>query len=835
MAIFKSNAAHLVIMIILIISVISIPSSSMQNTDGANSVPAISNMSNGAVPHSGMESPSTVYYLSSNLSVPANSTFTFSGYDMLAESLSLPYININVYGGLELLNSTLSILNATYNTVEAINITLHSDSFMRIDNSTLDFPGMLNASRSNITIDNSTIECQCVNDSDPLVSNYLGENFSRSVVSIINSSVSGLIHQQAPYEFPDAHMFVNQASFQKFSANGTVPMKSPESPYPWNVLMNGIHLDVTYTGTGNESSDSLLLKADGKVVKTYLLPNNTDNTSELSETIYGGMFVHTARWFASTSNFSLVLEENSSYPVGIANVTLTLESNDTVHAKGYSAYDLMLYHSTAEIMNSSLALNFRSSTVGYGIPDFIANHMLATNSTIIWTDSSVSGLDNYSASPFQLNNSTVYMYRLARVLPEDKGGMVSNFRYSVSPETPLPYSMLNNRGVNMTQCRPLSINRFIALSGIQVNSSYLYTGTYKLNWETNVTTVSLEPFPDLSRATVIINVSVPAPVVTLRITGAMLYSGNLTVNMTYSVYDRQEQSLNGTAEILAVGENGIIINAWKVPVFGLETENFSLKYHISNGQNPVKIKEEFVSDQMYAMSGLSVDSTSVDLEYPANASIRVSVAVTGYEPGAIWIMEYGGKYFISNSSSLDFNSSANLTPTIIPPAGYRISDVAISYAANHTEFIVISFSEIRETATFVEETAMPGQQWSVLIAGRNYSTTDSMLNVSLKPGVYNYQVSAPRGMKVRDSSGIVNLTDSNATVSLMFFDSFSLVTLLDIMASQIVFYAFLATAAGIAVTGISMWRKRSWYICRSCGASVDKGRKYCDKCEGRRK
>ncbi|MCL4307460.1 MAG: hypothetical protein M1302_04195 [Candidatus Thermoplasmatota archaeon] len=833
MAIVKSSVADLVIIFILIISVITIQSSSLQ--DAGVGIPGhqTSFMNGQAIPDNSTASPGNVYYLSSNLSVPANATYVFNSDHVYANSLSLLFINIEVYGKFELLNSTLSIFNTTYNTVRGINIILHAGSYMQVINSAMEFPGMLNGNRSDVIIDNSTIQCPYVNESDPLNSKYLGEIFSGSDVNIINSSVSGLIHQSGPYEFPDASMFVDQANYQEFSANGTIPMKYPVSHYAGNVLTNGIHLNVSYTGAGNESTDCLLLEVNGSVMHKYVLPYNTGNNSELSRSIYGSMFVHTASWFGNASNFSLVLQEDSPYPVGIINITLTLESNDTVHAEGYSAYDLMLYNSTADIVNSSLAINFMSNITGSGIPDFMANHIYAVNSTIIWTDSSVSGYSNYDASPFQLKNSMVCMYRLAKILPEDEGAMVSNFRYSISPVTPLQNSMLNSGEKNMTQYRILSSHGFIAMSGIQMNSSYEYTGEYELNWGTNETTISLEPFPDLPMGAAAINISVPAPVVTLTITGAVLYTGNLTVNMTYSAYSKQPQSFNGTVDIFAVDENGTRSNVWSLPISSLQPAILSLRYHVENGQNPAQIEATFVSDQMYALSGRSVESFPVDLEYQANSSIMISVAVTGYVPGTTWIMDYGGRYYVSNSSSLEFNTSLNLTPTFMPPAGYRISSETISYEAHHTEIVDISFSEITQTVTFVEKVVQPGQQWSVLLAGRNYSTTDSMLNVSLEPGVYNYEVIAPRGMEAKDSSGIVNLTDSNETVILMFFHSFSLVTLLDRMASQIVFYAVLGTAAGIAVTCISMRRKRSWYICRSCGASVDKGRKYCDKCESR--
>ncbi len=835
MAIVKSSVADLIIIFILIISVIPIQSSGLQVTGVGIVSPQISIMNGQAIPDNSTASPANAYYLSSNLSVPANTTYVFNSDHVFANSLALSFINIEVYGKFELLNSTLGIFNTTYNTVRGINITLYAGSSMDVINSALEFPGMLNGSRSDVIIDNSTIKCPLVNESDPLASKYLGEIFSGSDISIINSSVSGLIHQSSPYEFPDAKMFVNQANYQEFSANGTIPMKYPVSPYAGNVMTNGIDLNVSYTGKVNESTDYLLLEMNGSVMHKYVLPYNTGNNSELSESIYGSMFVHRASWFGNTSNFSLVLQEDSPYPVGIINITLTLVSNDTVHAEGYSAYDLMLYNSTADIVNSSLSINFMSNISGSGIPDFMANHIYAVNSAIIWTDSSVSGNSNYYASPFQLKNSIVYMYRLVKILPEYGGAMVNNFRYSISPVTPLPNSMLNSVGMNMTQYRILSSHRFTAMSGIQVNSSYEYTGEYEINWGKNGSTTSLEPFPDLPKGVAAINVSVPAPVVTLKITGAMLYTGNLTVNMTYSAYSKQPQSFNGTVDIFAVDENGTRSNAWSLPISGLQPANLSLKYHVNNGRNPAQIEATFVSAQMYAMSGLSVKSFPVDHEYQANSSIKVSVVVTGYVPGTTWITDYGGRYFISNSSSLQFNTSLNLTPTFMPPAGYRISSEAISYEADHAELVDISFSEITQTVTFVEIVAQPGRQWSVLLAGRNYSTTDSMLNVSLEPGVYNYEVSAPRGMGIKDSSGIINLTDSNTTVRLIFFHSFSPVTFLDRAASQIVFYAVLATAAGIAVTGISMRRKRSWYICRSCGASVDKGRKYCNKCESMRR
>ena len=128
MAIFKHSAAHLAIVIILIISVIPIHSSSLLNTDKASPFPVIYNTNYMAAHTTGMEPTRTVYYLGSNLSVPANSTYTFNGYGVLAESLSLPSINISVHGKFELLNSTFGILNATYNTVDAINIILHAGS-----------------------------------------------------------------------------------------------------------------------------------------------------------------------------------------------------------------------------------------------------------------------------------------------------------------------------------------------------------------------------------------------------------------------------------------------------------------------------------------------------------------------------------------------------------------------------------------------------------------------------------------------------------------------------------------------------------------------------------
>ena len=139
MAIFKHSAAHLAVVIILIISVIPIHSGSLLNTDKASPFPVIYNMNYMAAHTTGMEPTRTVYYLGSNLSVPANSTYAFNGYGVLAESLSLPSINISVYGKFELINSTLGILNATYNTVDAINIILHAGSSLLIDNSTLDF------------------------------------------------------------------------------------------------------------------------------------------------------------------------------------------------------------------------------------------------------------------------------------------------------------------------------------------------------------------------------------------------------------------------------------------------------------------------------------------------------------------------------------------------------------------------------------------------------------------------------------------------------------------------------------------------------------------------
>ena len=826
----KSSIALGVIVFILTVPALPLHSGVALNKSAGIADSAISPINLPVLPESGTGTSETAYYLSSNVTVPANSTFTLKNDRIYADSISLSAISIDVFGIFELQNSSMELLNATYNSIKRMEINLMPGSSLLIMNSDLEFPGMLNANMSNICILNSTLDSPYVNSSDPLAAEYLGENFSDSTIRIINSSVSGVLHQKNSYEFPGARIFDSLAYYQLFSRNGTVPMKVPVSPYSGDVLMNGLILNVSYTGSVNESSDYLLLELNGNIIQRYDLFYNTENNSILSAAISGSPFVHTSSWFGNTSNFSLVLVESSPYPVGISNVTVTLESNDTVHAIGYDAYDIMMDSSTAYIVNSSIALNFRSNTTGNGIPDFLANHIRASNSTIVWTDSSISGNGSYHSSPFQLINSAVYMYRYVCILPWYQGAMVSNFRFNLSPVDSLPFSVAQRPEMNLSQYSIFSNHGFIAMSGIQMNSTYLYGGEYRIDWGSNASAVSLAPFPDLPRRASSINLTLPVPAITLRVAGAAMNGENLTVNLTYAITVPQGQSFNGTIDIFTVSEEGIRNEVSEIPISGEASRNISINYKVGNDSHLSRIDAALLSSQMYVTTGRSVESCPVNHEGNADDSITISVTVSGYASGTLWFVDLDGRYLISSASSLEFNTSANLTPIIIPPDGYRISGELVTYSGNNSEIVDVSFSEIAETATFVEDGMQPGQQWSILIAGRNYSASDSTLNVSLAPGIYNYQVTAPQGMEIKKSSGIVNLTDSNATVRLIFSRSFSLIAFLDQNARHVVFYIFIAVAAGIAVAGISMRRRSSWYICISCGASVEKGRKYCERC-----
>ncbi|BFI75698.1 hypothetical protein [Sulfurisphaera ohwakuensis] len=73
--------------------------------------------------------------------------------------------------------------------------------------------------------------------------------------------------------------------------------------------------------------------------------------------------------------------------------------------------------------------------------------------------------------------------------------------------------------------------------------------------------------------------------------------------------------------------------------------------------------------------------------------------------------------------------------------GYEVVQSSSDYVnLTHSILIKVSFTELLYNVTFKEEGLPNGTTWTVCINGRNYTTTSSLLSITLPYGTYEYRI-----------------------------------------------------------------------------------------------
>ena len=770
------------------------------------------------------------FYLTTNLSVANGTSYTIRDENLVVQSLSLMQISLRVSGSLNIINSSITLSQAQYSMVREFNINLDNGSFFNLVNSSIIVSGAIVMNGSRVFIENSNINSTGTISSNPSEST-LKMQVNNSVVNVVNSSLSGLYNQKMPMEYNDGQEYLYESGF---SQNAVVPVKSSFSVVNRSYI-NSIRINVTYYGNSNESNDSLMVYYNNTYFGSLPLPYLANQSSrEASFTLNFTGPLHNLTWMENTTNFRL--KANISYYAAIAlsNLTENMMSNDTVDLLGEQYFSYSIDNSTILVFNSSLGLNQESYSLSSGEPNYGRLSMDAFNSELYFGDIALKTSGVYNEPFFSLTSSRLFLFREVNVEPSYNGISYTGLNFTVLP-TNANGSYAISSGAFTDTLTSLGDNWLsswnehpILYETTNNGNAWNYTSQFWINATPGQMPFSLEPYPALSRAPFSINYTLPVPYAKFS-SGSNLtsfygnlsigYNGNLTglkeVNLTWTLYKYGVFKASGNATMTNLSKSGNVVIRLNRTLTDSPGE-YNISVHFSSrGLHVFENSGNVFSDFYVSPAPISAEN--------------VTISETGLGQGIIWGVQMNNSEIFSNSSSIRLSIEGPQNVTFVVPKGYSANLSYTFLDFNKTSYSV-NFHRIFYSLKV--ENRIPGNRtaWQLVVDGHKYSTFSHNLTVTLPPGVYNYQVIDPSGFKSTNSSGIVNLTDSSANVTVISVKGQSLAEEITQDITSPHYYVPISFMV-LVVVGILLRNSyHRWYVCNKCGATRKRKRDKCPYC-----
>ncbi len=770
----------------------------------------------------------SVYIIESNMTVSQGTDLRFTGNSVEAYSTSMRQVSITVAGSLILENTSVSIMNASGNSIQSISINVIRGGSLFLYNSSFCFNGSVTGDGSTIKYENSTITTPPSGHSPwPGSARWLSQYYNDSRVWIYNSTINGLYKQSGQILFKAADTYMSDPFFAR---NGTITFTHPTDTMGANSFVNGINLSVAFFGNSNGTSGNLSIFYNGSSIANQDLIFDGGHNDTVNLHINVSADPRPVDWFANSSNFHAILQESGSGPIEITNITAALISNDTESVLGEEAYGLILDNSSLDAVNSSFGFNLEPPGID-GFPDYKSRHLWAYNSTMVMEDTGI-GNDTYmGGTAFQLNDSRVFIYRSLRIIPMDNGSPIMNFRYSVQPEIAVPANETEWNGRSYPQAE-ISGTDLIILSGVLTNRSYFYTGDYGINWNGSGELISTKPYPFISSGQKVLVVQAQVPEILVDRINSQANSTMASVNLTYSVVTPPGETLSGNFTVAASSPSGKTLAQTGFSI-GNSSGEFSRQIRMygqwSQGDS---LNIIFGSPQPYYMPSSSIGSAPLEYD-KVNQSvpdeIHVSVYSRGIPGGLAWRLHAGnrsfwisGSYWIIDLTGYPLNFSA------VPPTGYTVSLVFRNGSGSNGS-LYANFTVIRYDVSFVHEGLNSNISWSLLISGREITTSSTSIEVNLTPGEHLFLIMVPGSVSSNVTQGMLNVS-GNATVFFRLWHRTPWYGGLDAYLHSLSAYVVAVGAVAIAAIGLTRRKMHSWHLCRSCGISVERGAKLCPSC-----
>ncbi len=779
-------------------------------------------------PDQGATLQPSVYVIVGNVTVDPGNTLRFIGNSVEAYSTTARHVSITVGGSLILENSSVSIMNASGNSVVSIAINIISGGSLFLYNSSFRFNGSVTGIGSSITYENSTIATPPSGSSEwPGSARWLSQYYNDSRIQIYNSTINGLYNQTSQILFKAANAYMSDPFFAR---NGTIAFSPPVDNMGTDSFVTGINLSVSFFGNYNGTGGNLSIFFNGSSIATQHLLFEGNSPEVFYLHINLSADPRPVEWFGNSSNFYATLQESVDGPIEITNITAELKSNDTEAVLGEEAYGMIVDNSSMSVVNSSFGYNLEPLRI-HGFPNFMSRHMSAYNSTIVLDDTGL-GNDNYmGGTAFQLNDSRIFIYRSFRISPMDNGSFIRNFRFSVAPQIAMPANETQWKGQSYPQDK-IDGSNLTVLSGVLSNLSYSYTGDYGLSWEGSSEMISTKPYPFITTGQKAIAIQALAPEILVNRLGSYANSTFATVNLTYSVMAIQGEVFSGNFTIVALSPAGSILNRTGFSI-GNSSGTFSRQIMMGGqwSQGDI-ISVIFDSGQPYCIPGNSIGSVSMVYQQSNHSFSReyqIMVYSSGISGSLAWKLHAGNRSFwisgpLTSIAIQGYPSNFSATS----PAGYD-SSLVFRAGSGTNGTLYANFTAIEYEVSFVHESLKSNISWTLLISGKEFTTSSSIIMVNLTPGEHMFLILVPGSASSNLSHGFLNVT-SNSTVFFRVWLKTAWYSGLEAYLHSLPIYIMSVASAAIAAIGIRYRRMHSWQLCRTCGISVERGVKQCQSC-----
>lgn len=774
------------------------------------------------------------YYLTENLTIPANTTYVISNENVVLQSLSLQSIHITSHGTLEIINSSLSVSNETYSTVRTMSLLMDNLSRLYLINSSILAPGSLTFKGSNVTIINSCVNSSTTGNNFPSQDSLTMEVIN-STMNLVNSTISGLYNQSHQIEYRDSSSYLYETPY---SQNNALPLKS--SSYADNrSFINGVWINATYYGNANETaSDSIEVYYNGTLLENLLLPYNTNQTSA-AEHFYLPLEgnLHNLSWLENTSDFKLVSNINYSYPIALTNLTVEAMSNDTVDLYGYQYYSYVFTDSTIVTFNSTLGLNQLPLKLDTGEPNFRRLSLYAYNSTLYFGDTDLNYYSaTYSTPFFILSNSSIFLFREIQVISSYHGIPYDNpnFTLNITDNSSTGITtaclstflgVLNSTGDNWIT---FGNQRPALYEATQDGETWNYSSQFSIESTPGEVNFTIQPFPYLSTAPLVEYYELPVPYATFNMsTNLADYSGIARVNYTGNLSGLPSLKLEWTLyrDGIITGNGQYVINNPAARSYvDLPVVSPSA---LSSGLYTLIIVIQ--SSEIHAFGDTGTLTTSFEIVHPSQPGANYTIMESGLTKGEIWGIDMNGTDYFTGNTSLTLYGLGNQTVNVIVPNGFRVNDTAVALNVDQSNYS-IEFFRLYYKLTFSNTISKYDATWQVIVDGNTYSTNGSTLTLDLVPGDYNYEVMDPPGFTITNSSGLVNLTSSSQNVTVISVKQISIGSRIVHDLGSPHYYVPLSFVVLGIISLIVRNEYHSWYVCEVCGASRKKKKDKCQYC-----
>jgi len=247
-------------------------------------------------------------------------------------------------------------------------------------------------------------------------------------------------------------------------------------------------------------------------------------------------------------------------------------------------------------------------------------------------------------------------------------------------------------------------------------------------------------------------------------------SGTITVNsssLTITIHFMKLYSVTFEEQGLPINtEWGIILNGTSKNTtssfitFSLPSGNY--KFYVLNVTN-------YVANPSMGSFTITNSNITITINFKLK-TFTVIFIENGLPQGLSWSVSVNGTIKSSNTSNIEF---------VLPNGKYSFNINTVNYYVpnpykgnfnvnNNNLTIMIQFSLQTFNVTFVEQGLPAGTNWSILVNGTKYSSTNNLITIKLHNGTYEFHVLNITNYVAMPNNGIITVKGSNITVEIKF-------------------------------------------------------------------